>query len=182
MLALQFMKLMKNVCDTFDIDVKFFPYRVVATSPGCGVIECVPDSKSRDQLGRQTDFGLFEYFLAKYGDENSEEFRMARRNFVRSMAAYSVFSYLLQIKDRHNGNIMINSYGHIIHIGELEEILINTYMILFQTSASCWKAVPVEIWASNPTSSCHKRCWTSWDIKSTRRLSSNSPSCVFRST
>lgn len=50
MLALQFMRLMKNVCDTFNIDVQFFPYRVVATSPGCGVIECVPDSKSRDQV------------------------------------------------------------------------------------------------------------------------------------
>jgi hypothetical protein len=50
MLALQFMRLMKNICDTFDIDVQFFPYRVVATSPGCGVIECVPDSKSRDQV------------------------------------------------------------------------------------------------------------------------------------
>ncbi|KAI6177654.1 1-phosphatidylinositol 4-kinase [Aphelenchoides bicaudatus] len=116
MLALQFMRLMKNICDTFDIDVQFFPYRVVATSSGCGVIECVPDSKSRDQLGRQTDISLFQYFVAKYGDENSEAFRAARRNFVRSMAAYSVFSYLLQIKDRHNGNIMINSQGHIIHI------------------------------------------------------------------
>ena len=117
MLALQLMQLMKNICDSLNIDVCLFPYHVVATSPGCGVIECVPDSKSRDQLGRQTDFGLFEYFLTTYGDESSEKFQTARRNFVKSMAAYSVFSFLLQIKDRHNGNIMLNTSGHIIHIG-----------------------------------------------------------------
>ena len=58
MLALQIMQLMKNICDTLDFGVAFFPYKVVATNPGCGVIECVPDSKSRDQLGRQTDIGL----------------------------------------------------------------------------------------------------------------------------
>lgn len=40
------------------MELYLYPYRVVATSPGCGVIECIPDSKSRDQLGRQTDTGM----------------------------------------------------------------------------------------------------------------------------
>lgn len=58
MLALQMMTLMRNVYESIGLDVYLYPYRVVATAPGCGVIECVPNSKSRDQLGRVTDFGI----------------------------------------------------------------------------------------------------------------------------
>ena len=42
----------------------------------CGVIECVPDSKSRDQLGKQTQMSLLEYFEIVHGKEDSVKFQL----------------------------------------------------------------------------------------------------------
>lgn len=116
MLVLQLIELLKNIFERAGLDLFLHPYRVVATAPGCGVIECVPNAKSREQLGRETDMSLYDYFKNLYGDETSSKFQEARANFVKSMAAYSIVGFLFQVKDRHNGNIMIDTSGRIIHI------------------------------------------------------------------
>ena len=115
-LALQMIAAFRGIFNNVGLDVYVYPYRVTATAPGCGVIDVLPNSISRDMLGREAVNGLYDYFVSKYGAENSIRFQEARNNFVKSMAAYSMISYLLQFKDRHNGNIMVDDAGHILHI------------------------------------------------------------------
>ncbi|KAK4239446.1 hypothetical protein C8A03DRAFT_42926 [Achaetomium macrosporum] len=116
MLALQMIAAFRGIFHSVGLDVYVFPYRVTATAPGCGVIDVLPNAISRDMLGREAVNGLYDYFVSKYGNEDSLRFQQARNNFVKSMAAYSVISFLLQFKDRHNGNIMIDDAGHLLHI------------------------------------------------------------------
>lgn len=115
-LALQIISVFRSIFNRYGLDLYVFPYRVTATAPGCGVIDVLPNSISRDMLGREAVNGLYEYFTSKHGGEDSIQFQRARNNFVKSLAAYSVISYLIQFKDRHNGNIMYDDQGHILHI------------------------------------------------------------------
>ena len=43
-------------------------------------------------------------------------FGAALQNFVKSLVGYSLITYLLQVKDRHNANIMVADDGSIFHI------------------------------------------------------------------
>ncbi|KAM5531731.1 hypothetical protein V8D89_014580 [Ganoderma adspersum] len=115
-LALQVIAMFKNIFTGVGLTLYVFPYRVTATAPGCGVIDVVPNATSRDEMGRAKVNDLLDFFVAKYGGEDTIEFQKARLNFIQSMAAYSVVCYILQIKDRHNGNILIDGEGHIVHI------------------------------------------------------------------
>ncbi|KAF9436833.1 phosphatidylinositol-4- kinase [Entomortierella beljakovae] len=115
-LAIQLIAVFKNIFTSVGMDLYLFPYRIVATAPGCGVIDVIPNSISRDMLGREKVNNLQDYFVTKYGGIDSIEYQKARNNFIQSVASYSVVSYLLQFKDRHNGNIMIDDDGHVIHI------------------------------------------------------------------
>jgi hypothetical protein len=115
-LTLQLIAMFKVIWEDTRLDMYAFPYQVVATEPGCGVIEVIPKAISRDQLGREHINNLYSYFLQLHGPECDSRFAQARHNFIRSLAAYSLITYLLAVRDRHNGNIMISDDGHIIHI------------------------------------------------------------------
>jgi phosphatidylinositol 4-kinase len=67
-------------------------------------------------MGRAKINDLLAFFISRFGSEDTVAFQKARLNFIQSMAAYSVACYILQIKDRHNGNIMIDGQGHIVHV------------------------------------------------------------------
>ncbi|TFK42384.1 hypothetical protein BDQ12DRAFT_676115 [Crucibulum laeve] len=115
-LALQIIAMFKNIFTSNGLTLYLFPYRVTATAPGCGVIDVVPNATSRDEMGRAKVNDLLDFFIAKYGGQDTIAFQRARLNFIQSMAAYSVACYILQIKDRHNGNILIDGEGHIVHV------------------------------------------------------------------
>lgn len=93
------------------------PYEVLVTSSYTALIETIPDTASLHSIKSRFPniTSLRDFFVAKYL-ENSPSFKLAQRNFVESMAGYSLVCYLLQVKDRHNGNLLLDEEGHIIHI------------------------------------------------------------------
>ena len=76
----------------------------------------MPAAQTRDEIGRATGGSLKQYYLSRFGREESSAYQQAVRNFIMSQAAYAVTSHILQVKDRHNGNLMFDEAGHVIHI------------------------------------------------------------------
>jgi len=118
-LALQVMSACRDIWRHEGLPLFVYPYRVLPNRIlGLigGVIECIADAETRDEIGKATGCSLKEYFVRRWGKEHTTAFREAQRRFIQSCAGYAVVSYLLQVKDRHNGNLMIDKHGHLIHI------------------------------------------------------------------
>jgi phosphatidylinositol 4-kinase B len=103
---------------------------VLVTSNGYGLIETIIGAMSihsikkaltstvLDENGRtKTKYGtLKDHFIQKFGAEKSAIYGKAQLNFIRSLAGYSMATYILNLKDRHNGNILIDEEGHIVRM------------------------------------------------------------------
>lgn len=101
------------------VEMKLNNYEVLSTGNNVGLIECINDAISIDELHKKTNLSLKEFFDIYYNEEHlftNISKKDAKMNFIKSFAAYCLVCYFLQIKDRHNQNIMIDRYGNISHI------------------------------------------------------------------
>lgn len=123
-----------DVCDRIwadaGVDVWVKRMRILVTGESSGLIETITNGVSLHSLkrsltlasveavpgSRQRIATLRDHFLKAFGPPDSEPYRAGVEAFKRSLAAYSIISYVLQLKDRHNGNVLVDSEGHIIHI------------------------------------------------------------------
>lgn len=104
--------------------------RILVTGESSGLIETITNGVSLHSLKRSLTLDTIEaghnprgriatlrdHFVKTFGAPESDAFKAAQDAFTRSLAAYSIISYILQLKDRHNGNVLIDNEGHIIHI------------------------------------------------------------------
>ncbi|KAK6467169.1 phosphatidylinositol 4-kinase beta [Huso huso] len=116
LLAFQVLKQLLSIWEQERVPLWIKPYKILVISSDSGMIEPVVNAVSIHQVKKQSQLSLLDYFLQEHGNYTTEAFLTAQRNFVQSCAGYCLVCYLLQVKDRHNGNILLDSEGHIIHI------------------------------------------------------------------
>ncbi|XP_060725754.1 phosphatidylinositol 4-kinase beta isoform X1 [Tachysurus vachellii] len=116
LLAFQVLKQLQIIWEQERVPLWIKPYKILVISSDSGMIEPVVNAVSIHQVKKQSQLSLLDYFLQEHGNYTTEAFLTAQRNFVQSCAGYCLICYLLQVKDRHNGNILLDSEGHIIHI------------------------------------------------------------------
>ena len=115
-LALQVIEILANAFKSAGLSSYLFPYGTIPTGYEQGIIEVVPSCQSRSAMGDVNDGGLFDIFMREFGAPGSPAFEQARQNFIVSSAGYAVATYIIQAKDRHNGNLLITRDGHLVHI------------------------------------------------------------------
>lgn len=115
-LASQLIYRMALILSRERIPVWLCPNEILALEACGGIIEAIPDTISIASLKKNDpDYTDLKNFFDSYFDDTDCR-ADAKANFCESLAAYSIVCFLLQIKDRHNGNILLDNRGHLIHI------------------------------------------------------------------
>jgi len=132
-LAYRLLRWFQRLFSRHKLNLWLRPFIIIATTHDGGCLEAVSNSISLDALKKHYGdswISLKNYFDTAFPRLPSKSSRRhsigngqkvvlyqdALMNFAKSMAAYSIICYVLAIRDRHNGNIMLDDEGHIIHV------------------------------------------------------------------
>ena len=110
---------MKSIRQTFDLakfkNIYLRPYDIFITANSSGLVEYIPDTISLEVIKDKylKKKGTLRDFFDLAFPDNFEECQKA---FVESLAGYSLFNYIFQVRDRTPDNMLIDAEGHLIHI------------------------------------------------------------------
>nr|POF05858.1 phosphatidylinositol 4-kinase pik1a [Quercus suber] len=128
--ACQVIAVCSKIWAEHDVDVWVKQMRILVTGESSGLIETITNAVSMHSIKRSLTLAsmaastnpkkriatLQDHWTKTFGAADSPAYLKAIDCFIKSLAAYSTISYVLQLKDRHNGNILIDSDGHVVHI------------------------------------------------------------------
>ena len=125
-LACQVIHEMAKIWKECDLDIWVYYFKILSTSDKGGLIETVKDSisihsiKKHAYSSKLNDPGKFyplnSHFIKQFGTSDTLQYKSAQDCFMRSLVGYCLVTYILQVKDRHNGNLLLDKSGHMIHI------------------------------------------------------------------
>ena len=108
-----------------ELEAGMRPYAIQAASSQSGLVEALTDAVSiaevkHRMLKTSNTATLEQHYRERFGGSTASEgaptLAEAQRTCMHSVAAYAVVQYILQMKDRHNGNILIDAQGRMVHI------------------------------------------------------------------
>lgn len=113
LLASQVIKQFSSIFKEARLPLWLKEMEVLVTSSSSGCIEFLHNSMSVTGIKKMfPETSLADIFKDAFADQLFQ----AKRNFIESYAAYSLIVWFLQVKDRHNDNVMMLSSGHITHL------------------------------------------------------------------
>ncbi|RKP02093.1 hypothetical protein CXG81DRAFT_11220, partial [Caulochytrium protostelioides] len=117
-LVLQFIRLFDRLLRRENLDLKVTPYKVLATGVKHGMVQLVLPSVSIGSIMREGPANILTRATpaATPAAAWQDPMLLAQETYAKSLAGYTVMTFILGVGDRHLDNILIQPDGHLFHI------------------------------------------------------------------
>lgn len=110
-IVIQLFDVMDGILRSDGVDFHVTPYKVLAFNDSFGCCEFVDSTRAIFDIVVTDKHTILDFLNT--GDQNLAE---KIDIYVKSLAAYSVMTYILLVGDRHTNNIIVHRDGRLIHI------------------------------------------------------------------